>query len=93
MAAQRHVKHQSMRLVIAQLEQQALVSRAPDPTDARKQLFDMTPAGHAALAQSRLQRSDWLARQLKEKITAAELATLAKAIQLLEQLVATDHDA
>lgn len=89
-AAYRHVKHQSMRLVIAQLEQQQLVSRGPDPSDARKQLFELTHEGRAALEYSRHQRSDWLARQLKEQTTAAQLQTLEAAVRILEQLIAAD---
>lgn len=88
LAAHRHVKHQSMRLVIAQLEQQQRVTRGPDPSDARKQLFELTHAGRAALEHSRLQRSDWLARQLKEKATASQLQTLEAAVRILEQLIA-----
>ncbi len=77
-----------MRLVIAQLEQQQRVTRGPDPSDARKQLFELTHAGRAALEHSRLQRSDWLARQLKEKATASQLQTLEAAVRILEQLIA-----
>gem|GEM_PF-199351 len=88
LAAHRHVKHQSMRLVIAQLEQQQRVTRGPDPSDARKQLFELTHPGRAALEHSRHQRSDWLARQLKEKTTASQLQTLETAVRILEQLIA-----
>jgi DNA-binding MarR family transcriptional regulator len=88
-AAHRHVKHQSMRLVIAQLEQQQLVTRSLDPSDARKQLFELTHQGRVALEHSRHQRSDWLARQLKEKTTASELQTLEAAVRILEQLTAS----
>ncbi|MFJ5299083.1 MarR family winged helix-turn-helix transcriptional regulator [Pseudomonas sp. NPDC088368] len=88
MAAHRHVKHQSMRLVIAHLEQQQLVTRRPDPSDARTQLFELTHPGRAALEHSRHQRSDWLARQLKDKTTASQLQTLEAAVRILEQLLA-----
>lgn len=91
MAAHRHVKHQSMRLVIAQLEQQQLVARAPDPVDGRKQLITLTDAGHAALAQGRTLRSDWLASQLRQKATATQLDTLMAAVEILERLVTDDE--
>lgn len=90
MAAHRHVKHQSMRLVIAQLEQQHLVARRPDPSDARKQLFELTHLGRATLEHSRHQRSDWLASQLREKTTRSQLQTLKAAVSILEQLIAPD---
>lgn len=89
-AAHRHVKHQSMRLVIAQLEQQQQVTRGPDPSDARKQLFELTHQGRAALEHSRHQRCDWLARQL-EKTTASQLQTLEAAVKILEQLIAAPN--
>lgn len=91
MAAQRHVKHQSMRLVVAQLELQQQVSRAPDPLDARKQLIQLTDQGRDTLQRSRQQRSDWLARQLKEKASAAQLHTLDEAVRILEQLITTNQ--
>jgi len=92
MAVHRHVKHQSMRLVIAQLEQRQLVARGADPSDARKQLIELTRQGRAVLENSRHQRSDWLARQLKEKATPAQLQTLEAAVRILEQLLATDQN-
>lgn len=91
MAVHRHVKHQSMRLVVAQLEQQLLVTRAPDPGDGRKLLIALTPAGQAALEQGRLQRSDWLANQLRQKTTPAQLDTLAAALVILEQCVTDEQ--
>ena len=91
MAAQRHVKHQSMRLVVAQLERHRQGSRAPDPLDGRKQLIQWTDQGRDTLQRSRQQRSDWLARQLKEKASAAQLHTLDEAVRILEQLIKTNQ--
>lgn len=91
MAAHRNVKHQSMRLVVSQLEQQHLVTRAPDPADARKQIIGLTEQGRRALDVSRHQRSDWLGRRLKEKATPEERLTLEAAIRILENLMVADE--
>jgi DNA-binding MarR family transcriptional regulator len=91
MAAFRHVKHQSMRLVIDQLESQGLVERAPDPADGRKKLISLTDLGRVTLAQQRNQRSQWLADRLQQKTTTAELQTLSDALHILERLVADDE--
>lgn len=90
LAAFRHVKHQSMRLVVDQLEAQQLVSRAPDPDDGRKQLIALTDQGLATLESNRNQRSHWLASQLKEKTSGAERETLRAAAAILERLLAAD---
>ncbi|KAF1029801.1 MAG: putative HTH-type transcriptional regulator [Pseudomonas sp.] len=86
-AAFRHVKHQSMRLVVEQLEAQQWVSRMPDPTDGRRQLIALTQSGSAALQASRNQRSQWLATQLQQKASADELQTLRNAIEILGRLL------
>ncbi|MBD1552839.1 MarR family winged helix-turn-helix transcriptional regulator [Pseudomonas typographi] len=91
-AAYRHVKHQSMRLVIDQLELQALVTRTPDPVDGRKQLIELTAKGKAALETGRSQRSQWLADELKHKTNAAELETLSCAVEILGRLLAAEQN-
>ena len=53
LAAERKVKHQSMRLVVAQLEASGLVTRLPNPDDGRSQLVALSETGRAALAEAR----------------------------------------
>ncbi|WP_213877112.1 MarR family winged helix-turn-helix transcriptional regulator [Pseudomonas sp. dw_358] len=90
LAAHRQVKHQSMRLVVAQLETRQLVSRAADPNDGRKQLLALTPAGLELLLAEQRQRRDWLATRLAQQVSSAERQTLGAAVQILEKLLAAD---
>lgn len=45
LAGLRNVRHQSMRLVISQLEGNVLVGRLPNPADGRSQLLSITAKG------------------------------------------------
>ena len=92
LAVFRHVKHQSMRLVVDQLESQALVSRTPDPVDGRKQRINLTEHGKAALESSRNQRSQWLADRIRQTANAAEVETLRNAIEILGRVLAAEPE-
>ena len=86
-AAQRHVKHQSMRLVVAQLEADHLVSRMPNPHDGRSQLITITDQGQTALAAARTERTLWIAKTLHSHFTPEERQSLRDSIVSLERLV------
>lgn len=90
MATLRQVKHQSMRLVVDQLERQGLVVRHEDPADGRKQLIALTAEGQTTVVRNRSQRSQWLASQLKQFTTAEERKTLHAAVGILARLMAND---
>lgn len=87
MAHRRNVKHQSMRLVLAQLEAEGLVSLAPDPGDRRGRLIAMTEEGRAALEAGRRARAAWIAQALREHVTAGERRMLGEALGVLERIV------
>ena len=90
MAEARGVKHQSMRLVVAQLEEDGTVARLPDPADGRSQLVSLTPEGRAALAQSRIARTGWIADAIGKRLSDEERRTLKLSIALLDRLAETD---
>jgi DNA-binding MarR family transcriptional regulator len=71
---------------IAALEARGLVSRAPDPADARSFRVEITREGRALLKRIRSRKSEHLARRLR-RLTPAEQATLAEATVLLERLL------
>ena len=86
LAAERKVKHQSMRLVVGQLEEGGLVTRLPDPQDGRSQLIALSDAGRAALARSREARQREIASLIDERLTDADRQALRAAIALIEKL-------
>jgi DNA-binding MarR family transcriptional regulator len=82
----RNVKHQSMRLVTAQLEEEGLVVRVPDPDDGRSVLFAVTEQGRARLREARAARAAHIAGLIAARLSPAECAELGAAIRLIERL-------
>lgn len=89
LAQLRNVKHQTMRLVIAQLEAATFVKRASDPADGRSQLFSLTQAGHAELALGRKKRSTTIDEMIRETLSHQEREVLRESIALLERMIAS----
>lgn len=85
LAAARGVRHQSMRLVVAQMEAEGLVRRAPDPADARSQLVMITETGHSRLQEGRAARSQWIAARLAQ-LSPQDRAALTAAVPALQAL-------
>src|SRR5580658_5606390 len=54
------MKPQSMGASLAQLEEDGLVRRKPDPNDGRQVLFELTAAGIEGRYRSRLAKREWL---------------------------------
>ena len=86
LAARRRVKHQSMRLVIEQLERDGLVEKTVDPQDRRGQLIVLRPQGRTAIEQDRQARALWIAAALRDLIGSEDRRDLERAIALLERL-------
>ena len=82
----RNVKHQRMRLVTAQLEEEGLVARVPDPDDGRSVLFAVTEQGRARLREARAARAAHIAGLIAARLSPAECAELGAAIRLIERL-------
>lgn len=87
LARLRGVKHQSMRLVINELELQGLVQRQKSPQDARAQLIVLSESARALLADARAQRSEWIAQQIADKLDAAACEDLEKGVAALRKLL------
>lgn len=87
LARLRGVKHQSMRLVINELEAQDLVLRQKSAQDARAQVIVLSDQARAALAAARQQRADWLAARINETLDQQDLDDLQKGLAALRKLL------
>lgn len=86
LARREGVRPQSMGETIAALQEAGLVSGAPDPADGRRTLLSLTPACRDIIRAGQAQREDWLARVIRQKLSAAEQKQLGEAMALLQRL-------
>ncbi|WP_307858057.1 MarR family winged helix-turn-helix transcriptional regulator [Cellulomonas fulva] len=63
-------------------ESDGLVRRLPDPTDRRATLVELTPAGHALLAESAHRRHEHVAARLT-RLSSAEQAELLRLLRVV----------
>lgn len=88
LAERRKVKHQSMRLVVAQLEVEGLICRSAAPDDRRAQMITLTKAGCAVLFASRRARAAVIATMLRT-LSAEDREALSTSTAILQRLTAT----
>ncbi|MGK5732295.1 MarR family winged helix-turn-helix transcriptional regulator [Streptomyces sp. URMC 124] len=81
------VRPQSMRVIVARLEELGLVARSPHPTDGRQVLFSLTEHGEGAIASVRHSKHAWLADAIAHRLTPDEQRALCDATLLLKRLV------
>ncbi|MGN6380859.1 MAG: MarR family winged helix-turn-helix transcriptional regulator [Gaiellales bacterium] len=86
LAAADRVRPQSMAATVAALEADGLVERGADPSDRRRVVIGMTPAGREVLAADRAQREGWLAEAIARDLSPRERRMLADATLLLGRL-------
>jgi DNA-binding MarR family transcriptional regulator len=80
------VRPQSMAATVSALEQLGLVRRTPDPTDGRRQLVTLTPAGRDRDEGNREARQEWLTRALRDRLTERERQTVIAAMALIQRV-------
>ncbi len=85
LAAIERVKRPTMTRTLACLEREGLIERTPDPADGRSSLVATNEAGRVRLARSRRRKRAYLASRLA-KLDPEEVATLARAAELLERM-------
>jgi DNA-binding MarR family transcriptional regulator len=81
------VTTQSMSQVVNHLFELNYIHRSPSADDKRKVLLSLTPAGKADVEQRRLDKQEWLARALHEKVSPEERELLMEAIMVLTKLI------
>ena len=86
LAAMERVKVPTMSRLVAAMEEEALVRREPHGTDARAVVLHATAKGRRALERARELRLSVL-ESLLAGATAAELATVRQAADIVDRLV------
>ncbi|MGR3906349.1 MarR family transcriptional regulator [Burkholderia sp. SR8] len=79
------MKPQSMKAILASLEEDGLVERKPHPTDGRQILFLLTAAGVAARRKRDTAKHQWLGAAI-ERLDPDEIRALAAAIPLIRRI-------
>jgi DNA-binding MarR family transcriptional regulator len=91
LAAAEHVTHQAITQTLAALKRAGLVRSAADPSDGRKSVISVTPAGNRLFESAIASRDAWLARAIGHIVSPREHAALEKSIELLERLADAEH--
>jgi len=91
LAQQQRVAQPSMTGLVQRLEHEGWVDRHPDPDDGRATRVGITEAGRAALDEYRGIAADRVRPHLGE-LSDFDRATLARAVELLQQLSERSED-
>jgi DNA-binding MarR family transcriptional regulator len=86
LALAERVRPQSMAQTIAELTDDGLVTRRPDPDDRRQTLIELTELGRRTLERERARREGWLAESIAGQLTPDEQEVLARAVPLLGRI-------
>lgn len=86
LAEKRGVTHQTMRLVVAQLEATGSVKQQPDPADRRSRLVSISPAGRDAVLREQNARASRIEEAIRTRLSVDEQQMLRAAVPLLERL-------
>ena len=86
LAAAEHVSQQAITQRLALFDPTGYVSCEPDPTDRRRKLVGITPAGRTLLASFAANGETWLAQAVSRSVPADDLLSLEATIDLLNRL-------
>lgn len=79
------ISPQSMGTTLQSLEAKGLIERAADPTDGRRVMLSLTPAGRGSVDSKRAARTEQLTRALAA-LTDEELAQVHAVLPVLDRL-------
>lgn len=88
LAETRGVTHQTMRIVVAQLQEAGLVTLEFDPSDRRSRLVSVSSVGRDALVEERRSRTSHIAGLIQRRLSAEERDVLRAATAILNRLAA-----
>jgi DNA-binding MarR family transcriptional regulator len=83
LAAAEGLKPQSLTRLLAALEGQEMIERAPDPEDRRNLIISITMRGRQSLRRAMQQRRRWLAEAVADRLSQAERQQLVAAAELM----------
>ena len=86
LAARERIQRPTATRIVARLEEAALITRTPDPTDRRSSLLAVSPEGRALLKELRTRKDAFLAERLR-RLSPEDRATLDRAADILEELL------
>lgn len=86
LAEKRGVTHQTMRLVVAQLDANGLVQQVADPADRRSRLVSVARAGRNALAREQELRESRIEDAIVNLLSLHEQDVVRAAIPILDRL-------
>jgi DNA-binding MarR family transcriptional regulator len=80
------IQRPTVTRILARLEEQDLVDRAPDPEDGRCSLISATTSGKLLLRQLRRRKDAYLVQRLRD-LPDRDAATLRRAAAILERML------
>lgn len=86
LARREQITPQSMGAVVTELVERGWVVKTKDPNDGRRELLALTDAGAAVVAETDVARRADLVRLLGTKLTAADRALVARALDVLMKI-------
>lgn len=86
LAARAQVRHQSMRVTVADLVDEGAVSTERSATDARKSMCSITPHGRDLLDRDRNARTSWILDGVGAKLDADQRALARQIAPILRRL-------
>jgi DNA-binding MarR family transcriptional regulator len=89
LAGAEHVRPQAMGNTLSALEERELITRRPEPSDRRKVLIEIAPAGKQLLASKRQMVSASVDDAIAAEFNDSELQQIARVVPLLERLADT----